>query len=72
MTQTWAQPGTPPTARELVVARAVIESDSMQEAARTLGINERSLRLHLANLRIRLRARHNAELFYRLRDHLVA
>lgn len=66
----YAQPGTAPTARELVVAGVVLNSDSIAAAAAHLSINERSVRLHLANLRVRLGARHNEELFYRLRDHL--
>lgn len=72
MTQTWARPDTNPTERELEVARIVIESESMQEAARRAAMSERSLRVTLANLRIRLRARGNPELFYKLRDHLAA
>jgi DNA-binding CsgD family transcriptional regulator len=72
VTQLYAQPGSKPTPRELEIARTVLETDSMRDAAATLGINERSVRAHLANLRVRLRARHNEQLFYRLRDHMAA
>lgn len=72
MTTLYARPGTTPTRRELEVAAAVIEADSMQRAAAELGIDERSVRAHLANLRIRLEARNNPELFFKLRDHLAA
>lgn len=72
MTQIYARPGTSPTARELEVATAVLEADSMGGAAAVIGISEQSVRAHLANLRVRLGARHNAELFFKLREHLVA
>lgn len=72
MTSVYARPGSKPTKRELVVAGVVLKTDSMQAAAARLGINERSVRAHLANLRVRLEARHNEELFYRLRDHLAS
>jgi len=67
-----ARPGTDPTERELAVAAAVLTSDSTRAAAHRLGMTESSARRHLANLRIRLRVRNNAELFFRLRDYLVA
>jgi DNA-binding CsgD family transcriptional regulator len=67
-----ARPGSEPTKRELEVARAVLEADSVAAAAAKLGIGAGTARDHLANLRIRLRARHNEDLFYRLRDYLAA
>lgn len=67
-----AQPDTNPTRRELQVARAVLDADSIDQAAQALEITTNTVRHHLANLRIRLRARQNAELFYKLRDHLAA
>jgi DNA-binding CsgD family transcriptional regulator len=68
----YAKPGTKPTRRELAVARAVLDSETMSQAAAILSMSERHLRVHLANLRVRLGARHNPELFYMLRDHLAA
>lgn len=70
--RTYAKAGTHPTRRELDVARAIIRTDSMSSAAAELGMNERHLRVHLANLRVRLEARHNAELFLKLHDYLTA
>lgn len=67
---TYAQPGTSPTDRELEVAATVLTSDGIADAAARLGIDRSSVLRHLANLRIRLRVRNNAELFFRLRDHL--
>lgn len=68
----YAQPDTSPTKRELVVAKAVIEADSIDQAAQRLEISTNTVRHHLANLRLRLRARNNPELFFKLRDHLAA
>ncbi len=65
-----AKPGTPPTARELVVAGVVLEADSIDAAASHLGISRRAVRLHLDNLAVRIGARHDKELFFRLRDYL--
>jgi biotin operon repressor len=53
-----------------VVAGVVLEADSMEAAAAKLGISRRAVRLHLDNLRVRIGARHDRELFYRLRDYL--
>lgn len=72
MTNIYARPGTKPTKRELEVAVAVLEADTVAEAAATLGISEWAVRTRLANLRVRVNARHNLELFYQLRDHLAA
>jgi len=68
----YAQPGTLPTERELEVAATVLTSDGIADAAARLAIDQASVRRHLANLRTRLRVRNNAELFFRLRDHLPA
>jgi DNA-binding CsgD family transcriptional regulator len=72
MTSIYARPGTRPTERELEVARAVIETDSREAAAARIGISRRNVTAHLANLRIRLKARNDEELFFKLRDHLAA
>ena len=68
----YAKPDTEPTPRELEVAAAVLATDTLKLAASRLGISEWTARDHLANLRIRLRARHNEELFFRLHDRLAA
>lgn len=63
-----ARPGTKPTPAELAAAKAVMRADSKRAAAAELGTTERMVRYHLANLRIRMRARNNEQLFYLLRD----
>lgn len=72
MSEVLARLGSKPTQRELQVARAVLRTDSYQLAARELGISQGTVKVHIARLRIRLGARHTAELFYMLRDHLAA
>jgi DNA-binding CsgD family transcriptional regulator len=72
VSESYARPGTKPTPRELEVAAAVLVSDSIPAAAARLRMDPRSVRRQLANLRIRLRARNNEQLFFRLHDHLAA
>lgn len=71
MTRIYARPGTKPTKRELEVAEAILHADSVADAAAELGTSEWSVWARLANLRVRLEARHNEELFFKLRDHLA-
>lgn len=65
-----------PTARQLHVLRAYVDYGSHLEAARGLGISERTVRSHLASLRSRLGVHNEAQAVYVLwlpfRDHLAA
>lgn len=72
MSELTVRRGSKPTPRELEVARAVLHADSRKQAANELGISPETVKVHLARLRLRLGAKHNAELFYVLRDHLAA
>jgi DNA-binding NarL/FixJ family response regulator len=50
-----------PTPRELDSLRAYIETGSVREAARSLGVHEQTVKRHLANVRSRLGVRTNAQ-----------
>lgn len=72
MSRQVVRPGSDPTDGEIAALQAYLDTGSVKLAAHSLGLQEATIKVHLANVRTRLRAKTTAEAVLKLRYRLIA